>query len=197
MSRRKREGALLQSLSVRRAAHSLERTAITPLPALIHKDGFELSLVLRNGRVAICRQHLPGSDPDHDAYEVILPQVRTTNHKGEPVEPYEAYPSAESWGNKAWTFTNLAKAVQRLIQLTRKASRAGTVSRRNRRDGQGSLRRDGQGSFPVRLKARTLPLVPRQMFQTRVEPEVEISFTGMQCTPRQGSSQNEHSRNER
>jgi hypothetical protein len=97
-------------------------------------------MVERVGRVAIYRQHLPGGNPEHDAYEVVLPQVRNTNHEGEPVEPYEAYPSAESWGKKGWTFTSLAKAVQKLEQLARKASRAGTVSRKNRLDGQQSPR---------------------------------------------------------
>lgn len=115
---------------------------MTPLPAIIGKAGFELRRVKRVGRVAIYRQHLPGANPDHDAYEVVLVQVRDTNHRGEPVGAYEGYPSAESWGKKGWTFTNLDKAFQKLLQLrkraTQKASRTGTVSRRNRFDGQGS-----------------------------------------------------------
>jgi hypothetical protein len=144
---------------------------MTPLPQVICKAGFELMLIHRVGKVAIYRQHLPGANPDHDAYEVILPQVRNTNHKGQRVEPYEAYPSAESWGTKGWTFTNLDKAFQKLLQLRRraaqKASCAGTVSRSNRGDGQGSLR--------GRLKARTSPLVPRQMFQPRVERTADVA----------------------
>jgi hypothetical protein len=136
MSRHKGKGALLQSSSLRRGAYSWEETEITPLPAVIHKGGFELSRVLRNRRVAIYRQHQPGSDPDH-AYEVILPQVRNTNHKGELAKPYEAFPSAESWGKKGWTFRTLDKAFQKLLQLRRrainKASCRGTVSRKNRR----------------------------------------------------------------
>src|SRR5215470_14792464 len=117
---------------------------MTPLPRIVRKGGFELSLVLRTGRVAVYRQHLPDGNLDHDAYEVILPQVRTTNHKGEPVKPYEAFPSAESWGTKGWTFTNLDKAFQKLLHLTKrapkKASCAGTVSRRNRFGGRLSRR---------------------------------------------------------
>jgi hypothetical protein len=122
---------------------------MTPLPAVIHKGGFELTLLLRNGRVAIYRQHRLSSTPDHDAYEVILPQVRTTNHRGESVEPYEAFPSAESWGKKGWTFTTLAKAVQRLLQLTRKASCEGTLSRRNRLNGR---RRSRAAGSQLRLR---------------------------------------------
>jgi hypothetical protein len=117
---------------------------MTPLPSLIRKGGFELMLVLRTGRVAIYRQHQPGGDPDHDTYEVILQQVRNTNHEGEPVKPYETFPSAEAWGKKGWTFTNVDKAFQKLLQLrgraTQKASCRGTVSRRNRRDGRRGLR---------------------------------------------------------
>ena len=113
---------------------------MTPLPAVIHKDGFELTIVRRVGRVAIYRQHLAAGNPDHDAYEVILPQVRNTNHEGQRVEPYEGYPAAESWGRKGWTFTGLAKAVQKLNQLAQKASRVRTVSRRNRSVDQPGIR---------------------------------------------------------
>ena len=109
---------------------------MTLLPRIVRTGGFELSQILRNGRVAIYRQHWPGSNPDHDSYEVILPQGRKTNYKGEPVEPYEGYPSAESWGTKGWTFTSLAEAVEKLEKLAQKAPCAGTVSRRNRRKGR-------------------------------------------------------------
>ena len=112
---------------------------MTLLGAAIRKGGFELTLIRRVGRVALYRQHLPGGNPDHDAYEVILPQVRNTNHEGEPVAPYEGYPTAESWGKKGWTFTSLAKAVQKLKKLPQKASRAGTVSRKNRLDVKGRV----------------------------------------------------------
>jgi hypothetical protein len=111
---------------------------MTPLPAVIRKAGFELTMITRVGRAAIYRQHLLGGNSDHDAYEVILPQVRNTDHNGQPVEPYEGWPSAESWGRKGWTFTGLAKAVQKLKQLAQKASPTGTVTRRNRGDGQRS-----------------------------------------------------------
>jgi hypothetical protein len=83
---------------------------VTPLPTVIRKGGFELTMIRRAGPVAVYRQHFPGGEPDHDAYEVILAQERNTNHKGEFVRPYEAYPAAESWGKKGWTFTDLAEA---------------------------------------------------------------------------------------
>jgi hypothetical protein len=135
MSRRKRTAALLESPSLRRGA----------LPAVIRKGGFELTMIKRVGRVAIYRQHLPGGNPDHDAYEVILAQVRNTDHRRQPVEPYEGYPPAESWGKKGWTFSSLAKAVQKLKQFAQKASRTGTVSRRNRFNG----RRSHGGRIPA------------------------------------------------
>jgi len=108
---------------------------MTLLPTVIHKAGFELTMIKRVGRVSIYRQHLPGGNPDHDAYEVIVAQVRNTNHRGQPVDPYEGYPAAESWGKEGWTFTDRPKAVQKLTQLAQKASCAGTVSRKNRSDG--------------------------------------------------------------
>lgn len=113
---------------------------MTPLPMITRKAGIELTMIRRLSRAAIYRQHLLGGNPDHDTYEVILAQTRTTNHEGERAEPYEGYPAGESWGKKGWTFTSLAKALQKVEQLAQKASCRGTVSRRNRRDGQGSSR---------------------------------------------------------
>jgi hypothetical protein len=113
---------------------------MSPLPTVIRKGGFELTLIRRVGRVALYRQHLPGGNPDHDAYEVILPQLRDTDHTGQPVEPYEGYPAAEAWGQKGWTFTCLTKAVQKLKHLAQKSSRVRTVSRKNRFKGQPSIR---------------------------------------------------------
>ena len=107
---------------------------MTPLPAAIHKAGFELTLVRRVGRVAIYRQHLLDGNPDHDVYELILAQVRNTNHKGQPVDTYERYHAAESLGKKGWTFSTSPETVQELEQLIQKASCAGTVSRKNRSD---------------------------------------------------------------
>jgi hypothetical protein len=134
------------------------------LSTVIRKGGFELTLIRRVARVALYRQHLPGGDRDHDAYEVILPQVRNTDRKGEPVEPYEGYPAAESWGKKGWTFTDLAKAVQKFQRLTGKASRAGTASRKNRFDSQGGIE--------SRLTARdgSQSLLSRQSVGHRVGP---------------------------
>ena len=59
---------------------------MTPLRVIMGKGGFELRMVRRQGRAGIYRQHLPGGNPDHDAYEVIMFQFRNTNYKGEPVE---------------------------------------------------------------------------------------------------------------
>jgi len=101
---------------------------MTPLPLTVGKAGFELSQLIRNGKVAIYRQHRPGSDSVHDTYEVILPQVRNTNHKGDSVDPYEAFPSKESWGKKGWTFTTFDEAFNKLLQLIGRASCAGTAS---------------------------------------------------------------------
>jgi hypothetical protein len=143
-----------------------------PLPAVMRKGGFELTLVRRVGRVALYRQHLPGGSSDHDAYEVILPQVRHTSHKGEPVEPYEGYPAAESWGKKGWTFTSLTKAVQKFQRLTGKPSRAGTAGRKNRFDGQGSI----EGRLTARDGSQ--PFLARQSFCHPVAPMFKIATDG-------------------
>jgi hypothetical protein len=148
---------------------------MTLLSAVIRKAGFELTMVKRIGRVAIYRQRLPSGNPDHDAYEVILPQVRNTNHKGQPVEPYEGYPAAESWGKKGWTFTSLTKAVQKLKELTGKASPAGTVSRKNRFKGQPSIRSRRIGNASLFLPAtRRCALIVGQR-ETLLERKVRLS----------------------
>ena len=71
---------------------------MTPLPEVIRKRGFELTLVSRKGKAAIYRQHWPGGNPDNDAYEVILPRLLNTDFDGQPVEPHESYPESEAWG---------------------------------------------------------------------------------------------------
>jgi hypothetical protein len=141
----------------------------------MQKGGFELTMIRRKGRAVIYRQHFPGSNPDHDAYEVIRAQLRNTDRRGEPVEPYEGYPAAESWGQKGWTFTSLQKAIEKLNDFTRKASRAGTVSRRNRFEGQASIRRRpiAKASLFDRATRRcALTVGQRQML---LQPKVRLS----------------------
>jgi hypothetical protein len=149
---------------------------MTPLPAVTRKAGFELTMVRRRGRVAIYRQHMRSGNPDHDAYEVILPQMRHTDHTGQPVEPYEGYPAAESWGQKGWTFTCLTKAAQKLKELAQKASPAGTVSRRNRSKGQPSIRsrRIADASLFVAATRRS-PLTVGQR-KTLLQRKVKLSW---------------------
>ena|SRR5438477_6046978 len=173
-------------------------TAMTPLLASISKAGFELTLIKRAGRVAVYRQHLPGGNPDHDAYEVILPQVRNTNRKGHPVKPYECYPAAASWGKKGWTFTSLAKAVQKLKKLAQKASRAGTVSRRNRLDGSEAP----SGRLITRSSRLTLGrnnLAPAVGLRGQRPVQRKVTLSRSQYPmPRNDftSNQNEHTRNQ-
>jgi hypothetical protein len=139
------------------------------------RTGFELTLIRRIGRAAIYRQHLPGGNPDHDAYEVVLPQSRNTNHKGEPVEPYEGYPAAELWGKKGWTFTSLAKALQKLKERAQKASCAGSVSRRNRLNGPPGSRGRGLKPTASRLMLASNSLV-KQSRQTRMQRQATDVF---------------------
>jgi hypothetical protein len=134
-------------------------------------------MVKRAGRAAVYRQHLPGGNPGHDAYEVILPQVRNSDHKGQPVEPYEGCPAAESWGKKGWTFTSLAKAFQKAQQLAQKASCRGTVSRRNRLDGRQAifyrLSRRANAARPM-LLSKNFARPVGQRHQTAAENEVKL-----------------------
>ena len=103
-----------------------------PLPEIIRRGGFELTLVGRKGKAAIYRQHSPSGNPDNAAYEVILPRVLNTNFLREAVPPYEAYPKAEEWGIRGWTLTTLDGAKSKLEEVSQKAPRSLHVSRRNR-----------------------------------------------------------------
>jgi hypothetical protein len=105
---------------------------MTPLPEVIRKGGFDLTLVSRKGKAAIYWQHWPSGNPDNDAYEIILPRVLNTNFLGEAVPPYEAYPKAEECGIKGWTLTTLDGAKRKLEEASQKAPRSLHVSRRNR-----------------------------------------------------------------
>jgi hypothetical protein len=143
-------------------------------------------MIRRLGRVAIYRQHLPGGNPDHDAYEVIVTQLRNTDHTGQRVETYESYPTAESWGKKGWTFTSLTSAVQKLKQLTGKASRTGTVSPKNRLDGSEGLRAAWgglQGSASPLFATNDFAPPGGQSSSPPVERAAGISSGGMQCHP--------------
>lgn len=148
---------------------------MTLLPAVMRKAGFELTLIKRRGQAAIYRQHFPGANPDHDAFEVILAQCRTTNHKGQAVEPYEGYPATESWGRKGWTFTSLAKALQKLNRLA-EASRRGTVSRKNRFDARPTQRGRSLGAKASRLVVASNNLVSPSRHR-RVHRQVNVYAT--------------------
>jgi hypothetical protein len=159
-----------------------------PLPSPIHKGGFELTMLKRLGRVAIYRQHLPGGSPDQDAYEVILPQTRTTKYTGEAVDPYEGYPAAESWGKKGWTFTSLAKAIKKLKRLQKFAQKgpcSGTVSRKTRHGGQGRLRGGSLANFSQLIPVTRPSAAPvYQSSERQPRRKVRLSSPARPCQAR-------------
>jgi len=105
-----------------------------PLATTLRKGGLALTLVRRNGKAAIYRQHAPSGNPDNDAYEVILPRVLNTDFNGQPVEPHESYPESEAWGNRGWTFKTLSEAQRKVEKVSQKAARSQKGLRRNRFD---------------------------------------------------------------
>lgn len=86
------------------------------LPKTLGKDGFDLTLVRREGRAAIYRQTLRGEERVPPAFEVIIPNVYSRNFSG-PCEPYESYPGGGEWGRKGWTFLSLEAAEAKLEAL--------------------------------------------------------------------------------
>jgi hypothetical protein len=163
-----------------------------PIASKVQKGGFQLTLVRREGRVAMYRQHRPGSDAVHDGYEVILPRVLKTNHKGEPVEPYEAYPWPESWGKQGWTFTDLARASQKCDEFAGKVSRARHVSRRNRRTGRAGIRSRLSANPAVYAVARRNLASPKSQSPPRGRAAEDKLFLAGGCSDNLEITRYEH-----
>jgi len=83
--------------------------------------GFNLSLVKREGDVAIYKKTLENSETDAHDFEVIaIKRHNGYEIAGIKMPPAEMYPSNTQWGDWAYTCTNREDADKRFIQLTDK-----------------------------------------------------------------------------
>ncbi len=83
--------------------------------------GFNLSLVKREGDVAIYKKMLENSETDAHNFEVIaIKRHNGYEIAGIKMPPAEMYPSNTQWGDWAYTCTNREDADKRFIQLTDK-----------------------------------------------------------------------------
>jgi len=91
------------------------------LPDKFIKGGFTFTLERRSEHAAIYRQQWNGIDDGSVAYEVIRPQIgrnRLVDGEWREGEPYERYPSSESWGDHGWTFINFDEALAKMASLS-------------------------------------------------------------------------------
>jgi len=86
-----------------------------------NSKGFNLSLVKREGDVAIYKKTLENSETDAHDFEVIaIKRHNGYEIAGIKMPPAEMYPSNTQWGDWAYTCTNREDADKRFIQLTDK-----------------------------------------------------------------------------
>ena len=80
--------------------------------------GFNLSLVKREGDVAIYKKTLENSETDAHDFEVIaIKRHNGYEIAGIKMPPAEMYPSNTQWGDWAYTCTSREDADKRFIQL--------------------------------------------------------------------------------
>lgn len=83
--------------------------------------GFNLSLVKREGDVAIYKKTLENSETEAHDFEVIaIKRHNGYEIAGIKMPPAEMYPSNTQWGDWAYTCTNREDADKRFVQLTEK-----------------------------------------------------------------------------
>lgn len=84
-----------------------------PLATTFRKDGFDWSLVERQGDIAIYRQAKPGVER-FNTFHVQSHNGREIG--GKVFEPAEFMPSAEQWGRLGWTHYTLEKAQEKMAE---------------------------------------------------------------------------------
>ena len=83
-----------------------------------NSKGFNLSLVKREGDVAIYKKILENSETEAHNFEVIaIKRHNGYEIAGIKMPPAEMYPSNTQWGDWAYTCANLEDADKRFIQL--------------------------------------------------------------------------------
>ena len=96
------------------------------LPDKFTKRGFTFTLIRRSEHAAIYSQQWNGNKNASIAYEVIRPRIQDTrliDGKWQASEPYETYPSSETWGQNGWTFTNEDDAISKFASLCKPRTR--------------------------------------------------------------------------
>jgi hypothetical protein len=98
----------LNNEASRRKTQRAEPEKMKLLPERLKKNDFLLTLERRNKKAAIYRQVWAEKENAAVAYEVILPEKRTTAYIAgggwQTVDPYETYPRSEKWGERGWTY---------------------------------------------------------------------------------------------
>lgn len=93
------------------------------LETTFKRQGYSHELFRRDGNIAIYRRHKDGQQVHFEVIDIRVSKAgeRTVEKDGEEVtlkfEESETYPSAESWGEKGWTYMDLADAERKFQEL--------------------------------------------------------------------------------
>ena len=90
----------------------------TPLPLKLRFNGFDYTQVYRTDCEAIYEQRVSESCT---AYEVfIIKKIPEKIIKGKIIMAHERFPRNEDFGKSAWTYPNLTRAMNKLLELLTK-----------------------------------------------------------------------------
>jgi len=95
-------------------------TTYAPLPTTFRKDHFDFTMVNRSPSIAFYSKTKPHYS--RPSYEVIVIATREDwiAPTGRYYEAHEIFPSSETWGIYAWTYTDMQDAIVKYRKLVLK-----------------------------------------------------------------------------
>lgn len=111
------------------------------LPTEFTEKGYRYKQERRGDHCSLYRQqwHEEGSI----AWEVVIPQIRKQTFldgKWQPCEPYEGYPSTSQWGDQAWTFADIERAVAKFHEVNENRAQSINSRAKNASSGPGGVK---------------------------------------------------------
>ncbi|MCD4737450.1 MAG: hypothetical protein K8R53_15510 [Bacteroidales bacterium] len=85
------------------------------LAPIIHKNGFEYSLILRGKRSCIYKQRVGENCHYYEVFILKIKPERIVN--GKILIANEAFPHNEAFGEWAWSYRNYEKALEKFFHL--------------------------------------------------------------------------------
>lgn len=86
-----------------------------PLATQFRKNGFDFTMLKREGNVALFQKSKPHFTEPH--FEIILVQSHNGYElAGRKIEAAETFPSSETWGTKGWTCSDEQRARELFLE---------------------------------------------------------------------------------